>query len=77
MCAQCECKRTLLQKCDKNIIKSWQRYIPKIGVEQIGVFSYFRETLMQMYHSISNNLEGSALMIFYQEHPVEIMQIGK
>jgi hypothetical protein len=35
MCAQCECKRILLQKCDKNIIKSWQRYIPKIGDEQI------------------------------------------
>jgi hypothetical protein len=30
MCAQCECKRTLLQKRDK----SWQKYVPKIGVEQ-------------------------------------------
>jgi len=35
MCAECECKRTLLQKCDKNIIRSWQWYIPKIVVEQI------------------------------------------
>jgi hypothetical protein len=35
ICAQCECKRTLLQKCDKNITRSWQKYVPKIGVEQI------------------------------------------
>jgi hypothetical protein len=25
--------------------------------------------LMQMYHLISDNPEGNALMIFYQEHP--------
>jgi hypothetical protein len=35
MCAQCECKRTLLQIWDKNITRSWKKYIPKIGVEQI------------------------------------------
>jgi hypothetical protein len=29
------------------------------------VFSYLEEILMQMYNSISNNPEGSALMIFY------------
>jgi hypothetical protein len=34
MCAQCECKRILLQKHNKNKTRSWQIYVPKIGVEQ-------------------------------------------
>jgi hypothetical protein len=33
ICAWHECKRTLLQKHNKNIIRSWQRYIPKISVK--------------------------------------------
>jgi hypothetical protein len=36
MCAQCELITILLQKHDNNLIKSLQRYILKIGVEQIG-----------------------------------------
>jgi hypothetical protein len=35
MCAQFEQKMILLQKHDNNIIKSLQRYIFKIDVEQI------------------------------------------
>jgi len=34
MCVQYQYKRILLQKNDKKIIKSWQRYIPKTNVEQ-------------------------------------------
>jgi hypothetical protein len=34
MCAKCECKKKLLQKCDKNITRSWQKYVPKIDVEK-------------------------------------------
>jgi len=30
---KCECKIFLLQKHDKNRTRSWQKYIPKIGVE--------------------------------------------
>jgi hypothetical protein len=44
MCAQCECKRILLQKCDKNITRSWQKYVPKIDVEQTesnGEFHFY------------------------------------
>ncbi len=44
MCAQYECKRTLLQKHDKKRINSWWRYIPKINVEQtksnVGFYLY-------------------------------------
>ncbi len=35
ICAQYECKKTLLQKHDKKIIKSWQIYMPKTSVEHI------------------------------------------
>jgi hypothetical protein len=48
MCAQCECKRTLLHKCDKNRPRSWQRFVPKIGVEQIknnGEFCFYLDPL--------------------------------
>jgi hypothetical protein len=35
MCAQCECKRTLFQKHDNNVTRSWQIYEPKTSVGQI------------------------------------------
>jgi hypothetical protein len=48
MCAQCECKRIVLQKRDKNMARSWQKYVPKIGVEQTesnGEFHFYLDPL--------------------------------
>jgi len=44
MCVQCECKKHLLQKHDKNKTRSQQIYIPKISVEHtignVGFYLY-------------------------------------
>jgi hypothetical protein len=76
------CKYDLIygQKLGKGFGRALNKRRPKVSffiMRSKYVFSYFGETLMQMYHSISDNHEGSSLMVFYQEHPVEIMQIGK
>jgi hypothetical protein len=80
ICGACRtelCKYDLIygQKLGEGSGWALNKRQPKVSSP--NVFNYFGETLMQMYHSISNNPKGSALMIFYQEHPIEIMQIGK
>ncbi len=61
-------EQTGLDRSDRALNKRRPKVSSPIARSEC-VFSYFEETLMQMYHLISDNPEGNALMIFYQEHP--------
>ncbi len=65
-----------LNRYGQTLNKRWPKVFSLIARSNC-VFNYFKETLMQMHNSISENPKGSVLMIFYQEHLVETMQIGK